>query len=57
MAVLIGLLGAAGLGFGLGGLVRSSGRRVIDLELPQEPSPPPRAEATSQKILLPPKSK
>ncbi len=32
----------------LGGLVRSSGRRVIDLELPQGPSNP-RAEATSDK--------
>ncbi len=49
MAVLIGLLGAAGLGFGLGGLVRSSGRRVIDLELPQEPSPPPARKRQAKK--------
>jgi uncharacterized iron-regulated membrane protein len=47
MAGLLGLFGAAGLGFALGGLVRWSGRRVIDLKLPQEPSKS-RAKATSE---------
>ena len=38
MAALLGLLLIAALGFGLGWLVRSSGRRVIDIELPEEAS-------------------
>lgn len=46
MAALLGLLLAAGLGFVLGWIVRSSSRRVIEIDLPQGASSG--AEAASE---------
>jgi hypothetical protein len=57
MAALIGLLLAAGLGFGLGWLVRSSGRRVIDIELPAGDSSSTAEVASEEDTTTEPKGK